>query len=85
VKAVWGPMADGTAQVCFAAATGTGDQQVLSPLQPIDLSQLRHLCFLEIAPVLVIDVLNRGAELKAGLANQTILLSVLPCLELPVE
>ncbi|AKO53643.1 hypothetical protein ABA45_15425 [Marinobacter psychrophilus] len=38
-----------------------------------------HLCFFEIAPVLVIDVLNRGAELKASL------FLMLPCLELSVE
>jgi hypothetical protein len=46
---------------------------------------LDHLCFLEIARVLVVDVLDRGPEFEAGLTNQTILFSVLPGLELPIE
>ena len=61
------------------------DQQVLSSFQPVGLGQLRHLGFFEIARVGVVDVLNRGPELEAGLANQAILFSVFPGLALPVE
>jgi hypothetical protein len=43
------------------------------------------LYFLEIARVLVVDVLNRSPEFEAGLTNQAILFSVFPGLELPVE
>ena len=78
-------MANGTAQIRFAAAAGAGDQQVLSSFQPVGLGQLRHLGLLEIASVLVVDVLNRSPELEASLANQAILFPVLPGLELPVQ
>jgi len=35
--------------------------------------------------MLVVDVLNRGPELEAGLAYQTILFVVVPGLQLPVQ
>jgi hypothetical protein len=53
-------MADGAAEVRLAAATGTGDQQVLPFLQPVGIGQPGHLGFLKVARVLVIDISDSG-------------------------
>jgi len=74
-----------TAQVGFTAAAGAGDQQILATLQPVGLSQLGHLSFLQVARVLVVDVLDRGTELEAGLAYQAVLFPVFSGLELPIQ
>ena len=71
-----GIVSQGTGQVGFAAPARAGNEQVLCALQPVSLGQPGNLGRLQVARVLVIDVLNRGAEFEAGLADEPVLFAL---------
>jgi len=56
-----------TAEVGLATAAGPGDQEVLATLQPVSLSEPRQLALVDAARVLVVDGLQAGTQLEAGL------------------
>ena len=71
-----GIVADGAGQVGFATATGAGDQQVLSLINPVSLGQLGDLRLTDVARMLLINILYAGFEFKACLSDQSVLFAV---------
>ena len=71
-----GIVPQGTGQVGFATAAGAGNEQVLCPLQPVSLAQVGNLFRLQVARVLVIDILDGGAEFETRLADKPVLFTL---------
>ncbi|CAD5360747.1 protein of unknown function (plasmid) [Citrobacter freundii] len=72
-----GLIAQGAGQIGLAAAAGAGDQQVLPALQPVALGQPGDLGSVDVARVLVVDLLGGGAQLEASVAHQPRLFALL--------
>ena len=70
VAAQAGTVPEGASEVGFAAAAGTGQQEILPPFDPLSLGEARDLGLGEVAGVLIVDILDGGGELEAGLADQ---------------
>ena len=62
-----GVMAERTSQIGFATATGAGDQQILTPVDPFALCQLGDLIAFDIPRMLIVDLLQCRTEFQVRL------------------